>query len=275
MPRAASMTLDELLRDAIAGSGMFANANVIMQLAWRPIGRGVAESEVDSGRVELHPLKRARTTGSYLIVALLGDDHAREVMRSEVNRQHRGVRSKPGSDVEYNAFDPELQLWVAACLYGGFACWLELFRGPLAEPQRDELYARCARLGTTLQVGEDMWPADREAFARYWEEGVRRIEMDDVTRRHLTDLTNFEHLPLPVRLTLGPLNRFLTLGFLPPEFRRELGLPWTARRQRRFERFLRGLVKVERHLPRRIRHALLDAYEGSVNKRIAQGRAIV
>jgi uncharacterized protein (DUF2236 family) len=269
------MTLDDLLRDAIAGSGMFANANVIMQLAWRPIGRGVAESEVDSGRVELHPLKRARTTGSYLIVALLGDENAREVMRSEVNRQHRGVRSKPGSDVDYNAFDPELQLWVAACLYGGFACWLELFRGPLSEQQRDELYARCARLGTTLQVEDGMWPADRAAFARYWEDGVRRIEMDDVTRRHLTALTEFRHLPRAVRWVLGPFNRFLTAGFLPDEFRRELGLPWTPRKQRRFDRLLRVLIRVEPHLPRRLRHALLDAYEGSVNKRIAEGRPIV
>jgi len=275
MPRAATMTLDELLRDAIAGSGMFANANVIMQLAWRPIGRGVAESEVDSGRVELHPLKRARTTGSYLIVALLGDEHSREVMRNEVNRQHRGVRSKPESDVEYNAFDPELQLWVAACLYGGFACWLELFRGPLSEQQRDELYAHCSRLGTTLQVGEDMWPADRAAFTRYWEQGVRRIEMDDVTRKHLTDLTDFQHLPRAVRWSFGPLNRFLTLGFLPEEFRRELGLPWTDRQQRRFIRTLRVLMKVEPRLPRRLRHSLLDAYERSVNRRIAHERPIV
>jgi len=275
MSRAATMTMDELLRDAIAGSGLFANANVIMQLAWRPIGRGVAESEVDSGRVELHPLKRARTTGSFLIVALLGDEHAREVMRSEINRQHRQVRSKPDSEVAYNAFDPELQLWVAACLYGGFAWWLELFRGPLSEAQRDELYARSARLGTTLQVTDDMWPADREAFARYWEQGVKRIEMDDVTRRHLTALTDFEHLPRVVGWTLGPLNRFLTAGFLPEEFRRELGLPWTARKQRRFERFLRVTIRIEPHLPRRMRHALLDAYEGSVNKRIATGRPIV
>jgi uncharacterized protein (DUF2236 family) len=269
------MTLDELLRDAIAGSGMFAAANVIMQLAWRPIGRGVAESRVDSGRVELHPLKRARTTGSYLIVALLGDEHDREVMRSEVNRQHRGVRSKPGDDVEYNAFDADLQLWVAACLYMGFSSWLELFRGPLSERQRDELHRHCARLGTTLQVPEDAWPADRAAMARYWEENVALIEFDHVTREHLTGLTELRHLPAPLRLAFGPLNRFLTLGFLPEEFRRGLGLPWTAKQARRFGRFLRAFVRIEPHIPRRVRHALLNAYEGSVRARIRDGRAIV
>ena len=39
-----------------------AGANVIMQLAQLPVGRGVAESKVDSGNLYKHPLKRARTT---------------------------------------------------------------------------------------------------------------------------------------------------------------------------------------------------------------------
>jgi uncharacterized protein (DUF2236 family) len=267
------VTLEPLLRDAIAGSGMFANANVIMQLSWLPVGRGVAESEVDSGRVELHPLKRARTTGSYLIVALLGDDHQRKVMRDEVNRQHRGVRSD--DPVAYNAFDPELQLWVAACLYAGFSTWLELFRGPLDEATRDELYHHCSRLGTTLQVPEDAWPPDREAFWRYMDDGVARIRMDDVTRKHLTDLTNLRHLPAPLRWTLAPANRFLTLGFLPEEFRRELGMRWTPRQQRRFGRVMRVVRRVEPRLPRRARHALVDAYEASVKARIRDERPIV
>jgi uncharacterized protein (DUF2236 family) len=271
--RAEHMTMDALLRDAIAGSGMFANANVVMQLARLPVGRGVAESTVDSGRVELHPLKRARTTGSYLIVALLGSDRDREVMRNEVNRQHRGVRSD--GPVAYNAFDGDLQLWVASCLYAGFSTWLELFRGPLSEDQRDELYGECSRLGTTLQVPEESWPADREAFWRYFRDGVAAIEMDDVTRTHLTDLTMLRHLPLPVRAALAPLNRSLTMGFLPEEFRRELGIPWTARQQRRFDRAMRMLVRVEPRLPRRARHVLLDAYEASVNSRIRDERAIV
>ena len=271
--RAEHMTLEALLRDAIAGSGMFANANVVMQLAKRPVGRGVAESTVDSGRVELHPLKRARTTGSYLIVALFGSDHDREVMRNEVNRQHRGVRAD--EPVAYNAFDADLQLWVAACLYAGFSTWLELFRGPLSDTQRDELYHHSARLGTTLQVPEEAWPADREAFWAYFADGVASIQMDDVTRKHLTDLTLLRHLPLPVRGPLASLNRSLTMGFLPQEFRRELGIPWTARQQRRFDRAMRILVRIEPRLPRRARHVLLDAYEGSVRSRIRNERPIV
>src|SRR3954468_14624184 len=181
--------IEMLAREAIAGSAWFGSANVVMQLARLPVGRGVAESTVDSGRVDRHPYKRQRTTGTYLIVALLGSESEREVMCSEVNRQHRSVvRTEDDADVAYNAFDPELQLWVAACIYVGFSVWLELAGRLATEARRDAFYERCARLGTTLQVPQERWPADREAFAAYWWEAMREVEMDDVTRGYLRDL---------------------------------------------------------------------------------------
>src|SRR3954466_3464721 len=215
--------IERLARDAIAASALYGAANVVMQLARLPVGRGVAESTVDSGRVDKHPFKRQRTTGSYLIVAMLGSKAEREAMQDEVNRQHSGVVRKEGeADVPYSAFDPKLQLWVAACIYVGFSVWLELAQGPLTEAQRDAFYRRCARLGTTLQVPEEMWPADREAFAEYWWPAVERISMDDVTRDYLRDLANVRFLKPWARRPPGRWNRFLTVGFLPEQFREQL-----------------------------------------------------
>src|SRR5215472_7446067 len=94
-------------------------ANVIMQLARPGVGYGVLESRVESGRVDLHPIKRARTTFTYLAVAMAGSDAQKEAFRQAVNRAHAQVYSMPDSPVQYNAFDPDLQLWVAACLYKG------------------------------------------------------------------------------------------------------------------------------------------------------------
>src|SRR5947207_13319733 len=79
--------IERLAHDAIAASALFGAANVIMQLALVPVGRGVAESTVDSGRVDKHPYKRQRTTGQYLIVALLGTAADRRTMRDAANRQ--------------------------------------------------------------------------------------------------------------------------------------------------------------------------------------------
>ena len=268
--------IDQLSRDAIAASALFGSANVVMQLAQLPVGRGVAESTVDSGRVDKHPFKRQRTTASYLIVAMLGTDAERAAMRDEVNRQHRGVVRREGeSDVPYNAFDQSLQLWVAGCIYVGFSVWVEMARGPLTEAERDAFYQHCSRLATTLQVPEDAWPDTREAFLDYWWPAMRDIEMDDVSGGYLRDLVNLRLFKPAVRRVLGRWNRFVTVGFLAPEFREVLGEPWTARDQRRFDAFLRTAIRLDRALPAWLRHAVLKAYERDVKKRIAAGRPIV
>src|SRR5213079_2147395 len=88
--------IELLARDAIAASALYGAANVVMQLALLPVGRGVAESTVDSGRVDKHPYKRQRTTGQYLIVAMLGTEAERRTMCNEVNRQHGHVVRKEG-----------------------------------------------------------------------------------------------------------------------------------------------------------------------------------
>ena len=111
-----------------------------MQLALAPVGYGVLESKVDSGQVTRHPLKRFRTTFTYIAVALLGDETERRRYRAAVNGAHRLVRSDARSPVRYNAFDRDLQLWVAACLYYGTV-------GPLHAPVRaaadDDRPTRC------------------------------------------------------------------------------------------------------------------------------------
>ncbi|XVQ14324.1 oxygenase MpaB family protein [Spirillospora sp. CA-255316] len=252
-----------------------ASANVVMQLSRLPVGRGVAESKVDGGRIDKHPIKRGRTTLSYVAVAWHGTDEEREWMRKEVNRSHRLVRSDAASPVKYNAFDRELQLWVAACLYKGTEDVLNALYGPLSEPVLDALYAHAVRFGTTLQVPADMWPADRQAFAEYWKESLGKLEMDRVTRAYLQALTDMSFLPAPVRWTFGRFSRFVTLGFLPPEFREELGLPWSERSQARFERYTRRAALVNRVMPRALRAFPWNLYLRDARRRLDKGRPFV
>ena len=142
-------------------------ANVIMQLSWPAVGYGVKESRVPSGSAMKHPLKRARTTFTYLAVAMLGNEDDVENFRRAVNRQHVQVRSTDASPVKYSAMDTRLQLWVAACLAYGLFDLIEKMYGPLDDETADQLYLYAARLGTSLQVKPEMWPADRAAFNRY------------------------------------------------------------------------------------------------------------
>jgi uncharacterized protein (DUF2236 family) len=264
---------DPLYLDGI-GAFLAGTANVIMQLGLAPVGYGVMQSTVESGQVTRHPIKRFRTTFTYISVALLGTDAERARYRDAVNGQHRQVRSQPGSPVAYNAFSRELQLWVAACLYYGSVDIHEKLHGPMPDDQADAFYAHAARFGTTLQVPQDMWPADRAAFARYWDEAVSRVSIDEPVREYLHGLMTREHMH-PVLRGNVRFNTWVTTGFLPQQFRDEMRLPWTAADQERFERLLRRIGAVQRRLPAIVRRFPFNWLLWDLRARIRFNRPLV
>jgi uncharacterized protein (DUF2236 family) len=250
-------------------------ANVIMQLSAPPVGYGVLESPVDSGNVYKHPFKRARTTGTYLAAATVGTDNDREIIREAIDTVHARVRSTPQSQVSYNAFDPRLQLWVAACLYRYYIDQHEFLYGPLDDTAADAVYHDAKRLGTTLQVPEDMWPADRVAFDAYWKRSLDELRIDPPVRRHLYGVASLAFLPWPLRVLAGPLNLFATTGFLADEFRAHMQLPWTQSQQRRFEWLLTGLRLADRIIPRQFWLLGYEMYLRDMRSRARRGRRIV
>lgn len=250
-------------------------ANVIMQLALPAVGYGVLESPVDSGDVYKHPFKRARTTGTYLAVATIGTDADRALIREAVDGVHAQVRSGPTSPVSYNAFDPRLQLWVAACLYRYYIDQHELLYGPLDDGAADAVYQDAKRLATALQVRDDMWPPDRIAFDEYWKQGLDELRIDPPVRDHLYGVASLAFLPWPLRALGGPFNVFATTGFLPPEFRAHMRLPWTQSQQRRFEWLLTALRFADRVIPHRLWVLGYEMYLRDMRSRAKRGKRIV
>ena len=270
MKRAVSRLADLLNPAAV----LLPAANVIMQLSAPPVGYGVLESPVDSGNVYKHPFKRARTTGTYLAAATVGTDKDREAIRRAVDTAHARVRSMPQSPVSYNAFDPTLQLWVAACLYRYYIDQHEFLYGPLEDAAADAVYHDAKRLGTTLQVPEDMWPPDRVAFDEYWKRSLDELRIDPPVRRHLYGVASLAFLPWPLRMIGGPLNLFATTGFLGDEFRAHMQLSWTRSQQRRFEWLLTGLRLTDRIVPRQLWLFGYQMYLWDMRFRARRGRRI-
>ena len=264
---------DPLYLDGV-GAFLAGTANVIMQLALAPVGYGVVESKVESGQVTKHPLKRFRTTFTYISVAMLGTEDERERYRQAVNGSHRLVRSDASSPVKYNAFDRNLQLWVAACLYYGSIDIHEKLHGPMPDEQADAFYEYAARFGTTLQMDPGMWPADRAAFDKYWDEAVAETSIDDTVREYLRGLMTREHMP---RLLRGSprFNTWVTTGFLPPRFRDEMRLEWSERDQERFEQLMRRIGWVQRRLPAFVRRFPFNWLLWDLRARIRLGRPLV
>jgi uncharacterized protein (DUF2236 family) len=274
--RGRSLGIDEGLMGVALLAGP---ANVIMQLARPGVGYGVLESRVESGRVDLHPIKRARTTFTYLAVATAGSDAQKEAFRAAVNRAHAQVYSTPESPVSYNAFDVDLQLWVGACLYKGGVDIYRTFIGELDGEEADRHYREGMALATTLQVPPEMWPADRAAFDRYWQESLAEVHIDDAVREYLYPIAAGRirgvTLPRPLQRASDGISLLITTGFLPQRFRDEMRLPWDAAKQRRFDRLMAVLRAVNRMLPRFVRQFPFNVLLADVDRRIRTGRPLV
>ncbi len=268
------------LDDGLMGMALLLGpANVIMQLARPGVGYGVMESRVESGRIDLHPIKRARTTFTYLAVATAGTDAQKSAFRRAVNRAHAQVYSTPDSPVEYNAFDPDLQLWVAACLYKGSVDFYRMFVGELDEQDADRHYREGMVLGTTLQVPPEMWPPDRPAFDCYWQEQLDKVHIDDSVREYLYPIAvgRVRAVPLPEPLRRLPerLALLITTGFLPQRFRDEMQFSWDADKQRRFDRLTAVLRTVNNMLPWFVRRFPFNVLLWDLDRRVKAGRSLV
>lgn len=242
-----------------------AGATVLLQLALPGVGHGVADHSTTLQR----PLDRLRTTMTYVYAVTLGTRAERQAVVRLVNKAHVPVRSK-----RYNAFDPDLQLWVAATLYrNGFDMYTRFF-GELPAADAERLYRQSAVYGTALQLRDDMWPASRDEFDHYWDRMIATAEVDEQVRAYVRGLLSGGRAPLPVRMTM-PLQRFFTIGLLPTRIRDQFGLPWSPRDQRRFDRLMRVLPPVYRRVPRPIRQLPGTYYLWDMRRRLAAHRHLI
>ncbi|TCJ99809.1 oxygenase MpaB family protein [Nocardia alba] len=265
------------IRDHVDGSAAFwgATANVIMQLSLAPVGHGVAESTVHSGSIMRHPVKRTRTTLTYLSVALMGTDADREAYRTAVNGAHRQVRSTADSPVKYNAFDKNLQLWVAACLYWGSVDVMRRLYGPADDDLADTFYDYAHHLGTTLQVPREMWPADRAAFDAYWTEHLQLTSVDATVKAYFDDLLDLKMVDRRLRRPFAGFHRWFTTGLLPQHLRDELGLTWSAADERKLNRLMRTTGTVTARLPRPIRNFPFNVTLIDMRRRHRLGKPLI
>ena len=184
-------------------------------------------------------------------------------------------QSGPSSPVRYNAFDRDLQMWVAACLFVGLEDTYQLLRGEMTPEQAEQFYRSAWLLGTTLQVTDDQWPPTRAEFDRYWDDACTQVAVNDVVRAYLSDLINLRMINPILGLPFRPLLTFLTTGFLAPVFRDALGLTWGPVRQHLFERLFLIVAFANRFLPGFIRQGGTHLLLADVRRRVRRQRRLV
>jgi uncharacterized protein (DUF2236 family) len=234
----------------VAGGGRA----ILLQIAHPAVGAGVARHSDFSAR----PLDRLHGTLAFCYAQVYGTESDRRAVTRRVNAAHGPVSGTDGSG-SYSAFDPALQLWVAATLYDTAAQVHELVFGPLAATAADELYRGYAILGTALQMPHALWPEDRRAFRSWFDAELDRLEVSPAALAVSRELLTIPAAPFWVRAGL-PAVRLVTAGLLPPRLRAAFGFHWTPRQQRRFDRMLRVVRVLWPAVPRGIRHLPVRYY---------------
>lgn len=230
----------------IAGEGILLAGGaraILLQLANPAVGRGVAEHSDFARR----PLQRLRNTLTYIYVVVYGSPGDLDALTRLVDTTHATVRG-----ASYDARDPQLQLWVAATLYDTAITLYEQVYGPLGDDDADAIYRDYERLGSSLQMPEDLWPSDRAAFASYWADAEAKLSTDPATLAAAHDVLQPKAGPIWLRAGM-PLARLITASLLTPDQRAMFDLPWNQTRQRRYTVAIKVIAAVYPRVPDRLR----------------------
>jgi uncharacterized protein (DUF2236 family) len=187
-----------------------------------------------------------------------------------VNRVHAGVRG-PG----YSAHDRDLQLWVAATLAHNGIFIQERVHGPMSSAAKERLYRQSWVFGTALQVREEDWPATYADFETYWEETLStRLGSVPLVRDYARALLSTRGVPLPLRPAVR-VQSLLARGNVSPRVREVLGLGWSPREQRRYDRLWRVHDAVYPRLPALVRAAPARLVLRDFRRRLRTGRRVI
>lgn len=246
----------------LLGSG----AAVMNQLAMLGVGLGVAEHSTTLSR----QADRLRTTLTYVYGMVLGTDEERRALARMVNKAHVPIRSQN----RYSAFDPALQLWVAATLAQMGMQLQELLFGPLDPPDAEQIYRDCWVFGTALQVTEQAWPQTLAEFDGYWSQSLERMRPDPAVQAYVHELLSVRATPWLLKPAI-PLQSLMARGLVPARTREVLALPWSARDQRLFDLFWRIFPRLYRRVPKCIRVLPSRLYLRDFRRRMAAGRRVI
>ena len=177
-----------------------------------------------------------------------GADHATARVRA-LHAKVRGELPRPAgrfpAGTPYAADDPQLLLWILACLADSALVVFERYVRRLSAADRDSYWRDYRVIGNLFGLEDSQMPAGYSDLAEYLREMVSGpdICVTDAARELGVRIVLRPPVPLAARPLLELVN-FITIGLLPPRIRRAYKLRWDPAR----ELALRGGTKYARHL---------------------------
>ncbi|WP_030415833.1 oxygenase MpaB family protein [Streptomyces sp. NRRL S-1448] len=234
-----------------------------MQVAHPAVGAGVD----DHSAFRTDPWGRGERSLVSLQLWVYGGDGAAEEGR-RLRRLHRTIEGTDAHGRPYHALTPANYAWVHATGYPVFRHAQRYLGRPFTEAQERQLYAEWLQVGRVLGIQDRDMPPTIEEFWPYYRRVLGAELEATAVVRELIDPD--PPLPAPdrgprwlrllfrlvwpwLRPRFARFRRFVSIGLMPPDARRAIGLEWTEAQERRLRRFGRVVRVVVPALPERLR----------------------
>ncbi|TDC56839.1 DUF2236 domain-containing protein [Actinomadura sp. KC345] len=228
----------------------------------------VAQGVWDHSYTADDPTRRLRNTMGWVYTVQFGTREEAEALSALVTKGHEAITGP-----DYEANDPELQVWVASTLFAVAAQFYQLlFRRHLDQAELEEFYQQSKVYATILGCPEERMPGTYPEFREYYADMLQNLKISDASRG-VADEVLYPKLPGGVSNAPGlAMIRLLTAGLMPAPIREQYGWRWDAGRERRFRLLVGALAAVYPRLPLRVRTLPRDAYLASTRKMLAKVR---
>lgn len=189
------------------------------------------------------PITRLQRTDERMSRIYFGSQEEAEETGAVVRAMHERVRGKVPEDygpiakgTPYAASDPKLGLWVLASLADSALLYYERLFGGLPQTERERYWSEYRRVGEVLGLPPDSMPATLADLHHYVQgrlnDGSLWISAEG--REQAKAIVFDPPLTGWARAAAYPLTetvRLTTVGMLPPQVRRLLGLSWDPARE--------------------------------------------
>jgi uncharacterized protein (DUF2236 family) len=233
---------------------LFGGVRALLMHAAHPL---VAAGARQTATYRRDPWARLLRTLSLQLLLPFGTRAEASEAAGRINRLHKVINGTDEVTGEhYDALDPDLLLWVHACLEQSSVLLYELTVGPLTDAEKERFHQENMRAAELVLLDREQVPAtyaDLEAYINGVVASDRLLITDVATE--LADLVRGG----PVPLHLKPIWRFIAfaaVGTLPQRVRELYGYRWGRVRSAMLGASLGFLRLVRPILPARIRLVL-------------------
>ena len=184
------------------------------------------------------PYARLRRTGQVLDAIVWGSRVAADRLTRRVRAAHRRARGALAEDAgpftagtPYRADDPDLLLWILACIVDSSLRVYDEYVAGLSDAEREAYWADYRVVGRLFGLRDADMPVTYADFRAYWAAMLASDELFVTPRaRELAvDIVMRPPVPLHARPLLELAN-FVTVGLLPGRVRRMYGFSWDPAR---------------------------------------------